>query len=63
MLDALKGFKTFLVAGLAGLLALGEVTEITDLLSPEAYVYLAPFLAVVMIFMRFLTSSPPGSSS
>jgi len=56
-----KGYKTIVIAIVAGLLALLETKEIFDVVPDSVEKLFGTAIAVLMFVMRFLTSSAVGS--
>lgn len=56
-----KGYKTIVIAIVAGLLALLETQEIVDIVPDSIEKMFGTVVAVLMFVMRFLTSSAVGS--
>ena len=59
----LKGYKTFIVAGLS---ALGAVLTVANIGAVEAHpvvIIQLVFVPVLMAVLRAVTDTPPGSSS
>ena len=62
-MSSLKGYKTFIVAGLAALGAVLTAANITAVQAHPAVAVQLILVPVLMAVLRAVTNTPPGASS